>query len=185
MVFVWAFKLVCLHLWLILMLPLFFTIFHLQRSKDNLGKYSWIFLKHLRNCFEMFVNFVCGFKDKYYLILLKMAAKNSFFMETRAIRDQVGVVTTNIVGAPVNEKVPQFPLYIIEDHFNVRVKMFICLYDRLMVCKHNNFASLTSYVDSFEPCLLTYREGNVLCDKHNRIKTQTCFTNTFKLVKWQ
>lgn len=80
---------------------------------------------------------------------------------------------------------PKFPLYIIEDHFNIREKMFICLYDRMMVCKQSDFASLTSFVDSFEPYILTDGKENVLCDEHNRVKTQICFINTFKLVKCQ
>jgi len=55
----------------------------------------------------------------------------------------------------------------------------------MMACKQDDFARLTSFVDSFEPYILTDREGNVRCDEHNRIKTQACFIDTFKLVKCQ
>jgi len=51
----------------------------------------------------MFIDFVCGFKDKYLLVWLKMRMTLDNLKETQPIRDSSGEVVENNIGDPVIE----------------------------------------------------------------------------------
>lgn len=110
----------------------------------------------------MFVDFVHGFKDRYYLVRPMIEKRISSLMETWATLDQDGVVITNNDENHIFQEEHEFPLYCYKDHFKLRKKTFICSCDHPTVHEQDDYAHLISFMDKFEPYVVKGKLGNVL-----------------------
>jgi hypothetical protein len=77
--FLRAFELVCEHLEITPTVNLFFRIFRLQRQRVG-GRQGWVSFREQITLFEMYVDSVRGFKERYYVIRpMTDAARESLY----------------------------------------------------------------------------------------------------------
>ncbi|MCI22158.1 hypothetical protein A2U01_0043334, partial [Trifolium medium] len=79
--FIRAFEIVCEYLEVEPTLPLFFRVFKLQRQPPRNG-HGWMSLKQQTKLFKMFVDSVCGFKVRYYVVRPRTPSARDSLYET-------------------------------------------------------------------------------------------------------
>ncbi|GAU22737.1 hypothetical protein TSUD_138610 [Trifolium subterraneum] len=143
MAFIRAFELLCDYLNVEPTLPLFFRVFKIQRQTVK-GKQSWVSLKHRQKLFRMFVYFVRGFKERYYVVKPMSPAARATLYETRTVLGEQGV--------PVPGEVPRFPLCWTDKHYAQPTEFYLTRDDMFSPNKQVDFERLKAYVASFLPC---------------------------------
>ncbi|MCI21342.1 hypothetical protein A2U01_0042509, partial [Trifolium medium] len=87
--FIRAFEIVCEYLEIEPTLPLFFRIFKLQRQPARNGQ-GWVSLKQQIKLFKMFVDYVCGFKERYYVVRPRTQSVRDSLYETVTVTEEDG-----------------------------------------------------------------------------------------------
>ena len=107
--FMRVFEIVCDHLKIGATIPLFFYVFHLQRSKVN-GKWGWVSLKQGNGkLFKAYLEYVCHFKDKYILVQPSSTKAMLNVFRTAPSLNVDGTPRLNELGEHAAELVYKFP----------------------------------------------------------------------------
>ncbi|MCH79717.1 hypothetical protein A2U01_0000472 [Trifolium medium] len=143
--FIWAYELVCKHQKIVPSVPVFFVIFQIQRKSKG-GRQCWVSLKSKVKLFEMFVDSVCGFKSRYYIVgAVSEEAKKSLYR----------TVTEEVNGEQVSRLKPKFPLSWTFDHFLNWTDSYLTKVGGLSEQERADLKRLQNWVDSFVlgPCV--------------------------------
>jgi hypothetical protein len=148
--FLRAFEFVCEHLEIPPTVHLFFRIFKLQRQPTKDGRQGWVSFKQQVKLFEMYIDFVRGFKERYYVIKpMTEAARESLYHMVEVTED----------GVQVSRCRPRFPLAWSYEHFKKPTESYLIKDEKLTEEEKAGFTTLRAFVARFKhgPCVT--REG--------------------------
>ncbi|MCI47384.1 hypothetical protein A2U01_0068625 [Trifolium medium] len=73
------------------------------------GRHSWVSFKQTRMLFKMFIDSVCGFKDRYYVVKPISQGTIEAFFETEFVTEEDGRVRLDEEGHEMTWMVARFP----------------------------------------------------------------------------
>ncbi|GAU51655.1 hypothetical protein TSUD_190920 [Trifolium subterraneum] len=183
--FIRAFEITAVYLGFMLTIPLFFHAFHLQRSKpkgDADKKYGWVLLKKSLKLFEMFLEFVRGFKDSYFFVkpLNSVAWQSVIYRGLAKDATRAPLIGPN--GRPVMDDYSRFPLSWRKNHYLRPASDFVYSGEELTVEELSNYEQLKTFVMGFPRKVLEDEDGNPVLDEAGVPVTKKSFINTRKLL---
>ncbi|GAU23327.1 hypothetical protein TSUD_237810 [Trifolium subterraneum] len=182
--FIRAFEMTAAYLGFLPTIPLFFHAFHLQRSKplgDAANKFGWVSLKHSTKLFEMFLEFVRGFKDSYFFIKPLNSVSWQSIIYRGPAKDATGAPLIGPDGRPILEDYSRFPLSWRKSHYLKPASDFIYSTEELTVEELSNYKQMKVFVGSFPRKTYEDEDGNVVLDDSGVPLTKKCFIDTRRL----
>ncbi|GAU48008.1 hypothetical protein TSUD_188790 [Trifolium subterraneum] len=183
--FIRAFEMTASYLGFMPTIPLFFHVFHLQRSRpkgDAANKFGWVSLKQSTKLFEMFLESVRGFKDSYFFIKPLNSVSWQSIIYRGPAKDATGAPLIGPDGRPILEDYNRFPLSWRKSHYLKPASDFIYSTEELTVEELSNYEQMKVFVDSFPPKTYEDEDGNVVLDDSGVPLTKKCFIDTRRLL---
>ncbi|GAU46048.1 hypothetical protein TSUD_191190 [Trifolium subterraneum] len=183
--FIRAFEMTAAYLGFLPTIPLFFHTFHLQRSKpkgDASNKFGWVSLKQSIKLFEMFLEFVRGFKDSYFFIKPLNSVSWQSIIYRGPAKDATGAPLVGPDGRPVLEDYSRFPLSWRKSHYLKPASDFIYFAEELTVEELSNYEQMKVFVSGFPRKYYEDGEGNPILDEMGVPVTKKAFIDTRKLL---
>ncbi|GAU35133.1 hypothetical protein TSUD_394580 [Trifolium subterraneum] len=166
--FIRAFEMTTVYLGFLPTIPLFFHAFHLQRSRpkgDAEKKFSWVSLKQSVKLFEIFLEFVRGFKDSYIFVKpLNFVAWQSVIYRGPA-KDATGAPLVGPDGRPIMDDYSRFPLSWRKGHYLRPASDFVYSTEELTVEELSNYEQLKVFVSGFPRKYYEDEDGNPVLDE--------------------
>jgi hypothetical protein len=171
--FLRAFELVCEYLQITPTVHLFFRIFILQRQRIN-GRQGWVSFKQQVKLFEMYVEYVRGFKERYYVIKpMTDAGSESLYHMVKETED----------GVLVSRRRPRFPLAWSYEHFENSTDSYLIKDEQLNEGERAGLEALRAFVARFKPGPCMTREGSPVLDEDGRPTFEVRYINTKGVLK--
>jgi hypothetical protein len=171
--FLRVFELVCEHLEITPTVPLFLRIFKLQRQRTN-GRQGWVSFKQQVKLFEMYVDSVRGFKERYYVVKpMTDAARESLYH----------MVDETENGETVSRRRARFPLAWSYEHFKKSSESYLVKDEELTGEELASLEALRAYVARFRPGRCVTRDGSPLLGEDGKPIFEKRYINTKGVLK--
>jgi hypothetical protein len=171
--FLRVFELVCEHLEITPTVPLFLRIFKLQRQRTN-GRQGWVSFKQQVKLFEMYVDSVRGFKERYYVVKpMTDAARESLYH----------MVDETENGETMSRRRARFPLAWSYEHFKKSSESYLVKDEELTGEELASLEALRAYVARFRPGRCVTRDGSPLLGEDGKPIFEKRYINTKGVLK--
>jgi hypothetical protein len=166
--FLRVFELVCEHLEITPTINLFLRIFKLQRQRTN-GRQGWVSFKQQVKLFEMYVDSVRGFKERYYVIKpMTDAARESLY---RMVEE-----TEN--GETMSRRRPRLPFAWSYEHFENSSESYLIKDEELTGEEVASLEALKAFVVRFRPGRCVTRDGSPVLGEDGKPVFEKRYINT-------